>query len=95
MKRLYLEKTAALVPLQKLVFEALASTPDIQLQFILDPMAFDHVRSFSRLYGPTIANTLYYCSRTYVYYLHREKAKILDQWSGDFHSPQVKHSSAE
>ena len=87
MKRLYLEKTAALVPLKTLVFEALNSTPDIQLQFILDPMAFDHVKSLSCLYGPTIANTLYYCSRTYVYYLHREKAKLLNQWSGDFHSP--------
>ena len=87
MKRLYLEKTAALVPLKTLVCEALNSTPDIQLQFILDPMAFDHVKSLSCLYGPTIANTLYYCSRTYVYYLHREKAKLLNQWSGDFHSP--------
>ena len=79
MKRMYIEKTALLVPLQRVVYELLESSPESQLQLILEPMAFDILMSMSRLYGPTVSNTLYYCSRTYVYYIQREKAKLLNQ----------------
>ena len=84
MRRLYFEKTSILVPLQEIVSEVLSSSPEAQLQLILDHMAVDSIRGLSCLYGPTVNATLFYCSRTYVYYLQREKAKMLNQWSGDF-----------
>ena len=89
MKRMYIEKTALLVPLQRTVLELLESSPEAQLQLILEPMAFVILMSMSRLYGPTVSNILYYCSRTYVYYIQREKAKLLNQWPGDF--PSTNH----
>ena len=84
MRRLYFEKTSILVPLQEIVSEVLSSSPEAQLQLILDHMAVDSIRGLSCLYGPTVNAILFYCSRTYVYYLQREKAKMLNQWSGDF-----------
>ena len=84
MKLMYFEKTAVLVPLQKLVHAAFAGPPEIQLQLILDPLSFMKVKSLAQTYGHSVTEILYYFSRTFVYYLNREKLKKLQLWPSDF-----------
>ena len=84
MQLMFIEKTCVLVPLQDLVLCMLRSEPELQLQFVLDPFVFMEIRSLVDIYGPAIRDILAYCSRTYVYYIYREKCKLLGEWPGDF-----------
>ena len=61
----------------------LESDPEHQLQFVLDPFVYEEVRMLASIYGQAVRDTLSYCSRTYVYYLHREKCRILGEWPSD------------
>ena len=91
MQGMYLEKTSILVPLQRAISELFGASPEDQLQLILDPMSIDLLKSLACIYGPTVCDVLFYCSRTFAYYLYREKAKLLNQWPGDFSAKHQTH----
>ena len=69
-----------------------ASLPSIQLQFFIEPLAFPDITELCKTYGQTVLNTVYYCARTYVYYIHREKEILLCKWRGDMTVKSVKNS---
>ena len=62
---LYIEKTSLLIPLQWFTVIVFKSSPEVQLQFILDPFAFNEVRGLAYTYGPKVCSILSYCSRTF------------------------------
>ena len=80
LRLMFLEKTSPLVPLQNIVQYMLESAPEHQLQFVLDHFVYEEVRVLVSVYGQTVKDILSYCSRTYVYYLYREKCRILGEW---------------
>lgn len=76
-------KTKKLIPLLNFVYKIAASPPFLQLQFFLEPLAFSELVELCSIYGQAILDTLYYCTRTYVYYIYREKQILLGKWQGD------------
>jgi hypothetical protein len=83
MWEMILTKTAKLVPLNIFVRQIFFSPPDTQLQFFIEPVAFTDIREMCGTYGQTLLDLVYYCARTYVYYIHREKQIMLGKWPGD------------
>ena len=57
------------------------SEPNVQLQFFLDPTAFPDIAELWELLGQPFINHLYYLTRTYAYYLYRQKQILLGIWS--------------
>ena len=53
------------------------SSHTIQMQFLLDPLAFSEVNELRKLYGQGVINHIYYLIRTLAYYLYRRKQIIL------------------
>ena len=86
------KKTRKLIPLFNFVCTIAASPPLTQLQFFLEPLAFPYVTGLCSIYGQTVLNTVYYCIRTYVYYIHREKEIFLGKWRGDMTVVTLKSS---
>ena len=41
------------------------------------------IRDMCDTYGQKLLDLVYYCGRTYVYYIHREKQILLGKWPGD------------
>ena len=78
-----LAKTRILVPLYNLACIINTSPPNIQLQFLTEPLAFTDITDLCNLYGRTVLDIVYYCIRTFVYYIHREKQILLGNWVGD------------
>ena len=76
---LYITKTSLLIPLQWFTISVFKSSPEVQLQFILDPLAFNEVKGLANTYGPTVCSILSYCSRTFAYCLHKEKTKLMEE----------------
>ena len=72
-----------LLPLKNFAFQIYLSSPEVQLQFFMEPLACTDVNDMCNLYVQTIINIVYYCVRTYVYYIHREKQILLCSWPGD------------
>ena len=59
------------------------ASPNIQMQFLLDPLALPEVDSLRQLYGQEVINHIYYLIRTHAYYLYRRKQILLGSWVGD------------
>ena len=62
----------------------LVSPAHVQVQFILDPSLFDGITMLWEIHGQVILDHVYYLTRTYAYYLHRDKLILHDKWPGDF-----------
>ena len=62
----------------------LVSPAHVQVQFILDPSLFDGITMLLEIHGQVILDHVYYLTRTYAYYIHREKLILHDRWPGDF-----------
>ena len=62
----------------------LSSPPSVQVQFILDPTVFDGITMLTEIYGYPFLSHVHYLTRTYAYYLHRQRLIVLDKWPGDF-----------
>ena len=86
------KKTRKLTPLFDFVCIISASPPLTQLQFFLEPLTFPCITELCSIYGQTVLNTVYYCIRTYVYYIHREKEIFLGKWRGDMTVVTLKSS---
>ena len=84
MRQMILTKTSKLVPLRDLVCQILFSPPSTQLQFFLEPLVFLGILKLFDIYGQTVIDLVFYCIRTYVYYIYRQKQTMLGIWPGDF-----------
>ena len=83
MRETILTRTMKLIPLNAFILRILVSSPAIQLQFFLEPLAFIEIVNLCDIYGQTVLDLVYYCVRTYVYYVHRQKQIMLGLWPGD------------
>ena len=83
MREMILSRTRLLFPLKVFIARIFESPPAIQMQFLLEPLAFNLISHFCELYGQTVLVLVYYCVRTYVYYVFRQKQILLGLWLGD------------
>ena len=59
------------------------SSPDTQIQFLLDPTAFQEIWEIWELFGQPVYNHVYYLTRTYVYYIYRQRQIMTGFWTTD------------
>ena len=59
------------------------SLPDVKIQFILDPLAIPEVLEMLDLHGQPLLDHIMYLTRTYAYYIYRQKQIILGHWKSD------------
>ena len=71
--KLWLDRSTQSPALFQLLKMVLASPPQIQVQFILDPTVFDGIKMLMELHGLPIIEYVLYLTQTYAYYIHREK----------------------
>ena len=83
MREMMLCRTRKLIPLNTFIARILESPPAIQMQFLLEPLSFNAISNFCEVYGQTVLELVYYCVRTYVYYVFRQKQILLGLWFGD------------
>ena len=67
------DKDCKLVTLNIFVRQIFYSPPDTKFQFYIESLAFTDIRDLRWIYGQTLLDLVFYCARTYVYYIHREK----------------------
>ena len=53
------------------------------MQFLLDPEAISDILEMWNLFGNPFIEHVYYLTRTYVYYLYRDKQLLLGFWSSN------------
>ena len=83
LRNMILTKTKVLVPLCNFIFNVFMAPPETQTQFFLEPLAFPQIRELCEIYGKIILSLIFYCVRTYVYYIHRQKQILAGNWQGD------------
>ena len=71
------------------------SLPQTQLQFLLDPTAFPEILEIGELCGQPAINHVYYITRTYAYYLYRQKQILLGLWTTDSFRTQFNKKCAK
>ena len=59
------------------------SLPDVKIQFILGPLAIPEVLEILDLHGQPLLDHIMYLTRTYAYYIYRQKQIILGHWKSD------------
>ena len=59
------------------------SSPDSKLRYLLDPEAVPEVQDLWELYGQRAILHVHYMTRTYAYYLYRQKQILLGFWPSD------------
>ena len=60
----------------------------MQVQFILEPYTFPDIINLGCSYGQELLDHVLYLTRTYVYYIHREREILSGRWLGDFNRRQ-------
>ena len=93
LRKLWLDKSSQSPGLLQMLKMVLKSAPPVQVQFILDPTIFDGVKMLVELYGMPVLSHIMYLTRTYAYYMHREKLILHGRWPGDFGRKQKKLSA--
>ena len=66
--------------LLQFLLELEKSSPELQIQFFLDPTAITEILEVWELFGQQAVDHFYYLSRTCVYYLYRKKQILLGFW---------------
>ena len=64
----------------KLVSDVLLGPPEVLLNFILDASTHPTVISLHQTYGDQVFSIVFHLTRTWCFYMHRERAKLLGQW---------------
>ena len=59
------------------------SLPDVKIQFILNPLAIPEVLDILDLHGQPLHDHIMYLTRTYAYYIYRQKQILLGHWKSD------------
>ena len=73
----FLKDNPVLFPL---VQEFSLGDPDEFLAFLVDPTTRPPVITLSQTYGTTIIEQLCYMTRTWLFYMHKERLKLLKLW---------------
>ena len=92
--KLWLDRSVQYPALHQMLKMVLTSPAPVQVQFILDPSLFDGITMLWEIHGQPILDHVYYLTRTYAYYLHRERLIMLGRWPGDHGRRQCPVSSA-
>ena len=82
--KLWHDRSSKYPALHQMLGMVLASPAQVQVQFILDPSMFNGIIMLWEVHGQVILDHVYYLTRTYAYYLHREKLILHGRWPGDF-----------
>ena len=77
------DKAIAFPPLHGFFLILEKSTPSTKLQFFLDPTAFHEIFEIIQVCGQHVLELICYLTRTYVYYLYREKQISVGWWFSD------------
>ena len=83
MWNLMFDKAMAFPPLYTFFLALEKSPPSTKLQFFLDPTAFQDILDTIQMCGQAVLELLCYLTRTYAYYLYREKQKLVGWWQSD------------
>ena len=59
------------------------SLPQVMVQFLMDPTAFSEIWETWEPFGQPAISHVYYLTRTYVYYIYRQKQILLGLWTCD------------
>ena len=52
------------------------------MNFLLEPLGFSEIVNLWEIYGQKVIDTVFYCTRTFAYYIYREKQITLVIWPG-------------
>ena len=74
----FLKENPVLFPVVKLYS---LGDPDGFLKFLLDPTTLPPVISLAQKHGSLVKEQLCYMTRTWLYYMHKERLKLLQLWS--------------
>ena len=77
------DKTVQYPALFQFLLELEKSSPELQMQFFLDPTAIPAILEVWELFGQQAVDHVYYLARTYVYYLYRKKQILMGFWRTD------------
>ena len=77
---LALQKANVLYPLHLLLASIFQSNFKTYTLFLLNPLSFHEITNLANIYGFTVLKIVYYCVRTFAYYIHRERSKLLGHW---------------
>ena len=80
MRDFWRSKSSHCPSLHFLIESVFISTPKTQVQFILDPCVFPEVISLRQALGQVFVNHVLYLTRTWAYYLHKQKLVITGRW---------------
>ena len=94
LRDLWTSKTAGYPSLRSLIKRIWNSTPDTQVQFILDPCVFPEVISLGQVSGQSLVDHLLYLTRTFAFYLHKQKLVITGRWPLGQKITTTKHSNS-
>ena len=78
MIKMWEDKTVNLFPeLFTTILRIKTLSPPYKVQFLLSPFCFPEVIALGQAYGQELIDHACYLTRTYVYYLHKEKQRII------------------
>ena len=80
---LMFQKSVAYPPLLSFFLSLEKSPPKTQIQFFLDPTAFHEIIETVQVCGQPVFELICYLTRTFVYYLYREKQILVGWWRSD------------
>ena len=78
--KMFYERSVMFPAFLEFILKLEKSPPEYFMQFLLDPEAFPEVVEMWELFGPQFMEHVYYLTRTYTYYVYREKQIILGVW---------------
>ena len=81
--KFWMDRSAATPALHSFISEIACATPHNLTKFVLDPSQFPAILAIWKSLGQNIMNHTYYLTRTFAYYMHREKMLSLGRWPGD------------
>ena len=80
MMQMWKEKTETQYPdLYAVISQILVSSPSYMVHFLLYPCSFPEIITLGQKHGGEIIDHINYITRTYVYYLHKVKLKIITE----------------
>ena len=62
--------------------DILSLTTEIKMHFVLDPLQIPPILALAKK-CKSILEHVFYLTRTFAYYMHRERMVLLDRWPGD------------
>ena len=80
LRQMMIQKSSQCSILYTCILEILSAPPDILYQFLLDPLGLPKIREIVGKGGAQYLNLIYYMSRTYVFYLHRQYRISRNKW---------------